>query len=569
MKSSDIIKKLELIYKPSMGKRTVLIDGKWGIGKTYTYTKYIEENKCQSVYISLFNINSLEEIDKKIILKNFFKDKSKYFENKILQKINPKSFLKKYFGINIGEFSEILNMANIFEILDINNLNFSEDTVICFDDLERLNKNIDIESVLGKIEQLHNKVKIAIICNSEKLSEENKKVFNEYKEKVIDNNYVLDELDVEFIKDFMKELNLRDGSKETLIKYFLENGSNNLRYLKKIKDSYIEIKEICNQEEWFLNKEKEIIEAIACLEAENCFQLYSNKNLETLKKIEESFFKLNPNREQKSEAELKKEINFLDEIYGDVRKIVELLHLYSIKNIDIKKELQKYFSNEKIYKEFYQLCNLDFLKGEDEILDSFNKLKNLFNKNFENLNDKDKYNGFITLNRYKKDLQLKNSSLDLSLNKEKNKMINYVKNLLKENGIVYWDFGSGVHLDEFNFKEEKNILLNIEKEAKKEAEKEIDEEISEIILNKEFEKIEKLRNRSVKINSYKAVKEYFDILLSKSCPYEYWEYYDDIFYLLTEEVKKQIIEAINKNAENKDYSIIRLRNRYLKRNLKI
>lgn len=560
MKSSDIIKKLELIYKPSMGKRTVLIDGKWGIGKTYTYTKYIEENKCQSVYISLFNINSLEEIDKRIISKYFIKEENQCIEigKKVMNFISNIS--KENIGIGLNE---------LIKFMDINTLEYKDNTIICFDDLERLNKNIDIESVLGKIEQLHNKVKIAVICNSEKLSEENKKVFNEYKEKVIDNNYVLDELNVEFIKDFMKELNLRDGSKETLIKYFLENGNNNLRYLKKIKDCYIEIKEVCNKKEWFLNKEMEIIEAIACLEAENCFQLYSNKNLETLKRIEESLLYLNPNREKKSEEELKKEIDFLEEIHGNMRKIVELLKLYNIKNIDIKRELEKYFSNEKIYKEFYQLCNLDFLKGEDEILDSFNKLKNLFNKNFENLNDKDKYNGFITLNRYKKDLQLKNSSLDLSLNKEKNKMINYVKNLLKENGIVYWDFGSGVHLDEFNFKEEKNILLNIEKEAKKEAEKEIDEEISEIILNKEFEKIEKLRNRSVKINSYKAVKEYFDILLSKSCPYEYWEYYDDIFYLLTEEVKKQIIEAINKNAENKDYSIIRLRNRYLKRNLKI
>lgn len=560
MKSSDIIKKLELIYKPSMGKRAVLIDGKWGIGKTYTYTEYIKKNKYQSIYISLFNINSLEEIDKKIISKYFIKEKNQCINlgKKVMDFISDIS--KENIGIGLNE---------LIKFVDINTLKYKDNTIICFDDLERLNKNIDIESVLGKIEQLHNKVKIAVICNSEKLSEENKKVFNEYKEKVIDNNYVLDELDVEFIKDFMKELNLKDGSKEVLIKFFLENGNNNLRYLKRIKDSCIEIKEVCNQEEWFLNKEKEIIEAVACLEAENCFKLYSNKNLEALKRMEESFFKLNSDNKQKSEEELKKEINFLDEIYGEMRKIVELLNSYNIKNIDIKRELKEYFSNEKIYKEYYQLCYLDFLKGENEILDSFNNLKTIFNKNFDKISYRDKYTGFIVLNRYLKDLKSKNSSIALSLNNEKNKIKNYIKNLLKEGEIIDFGLGSGIFLDEFNLDEEKNILLNIQKEAKKEAEKEIENEISEILLNKKFKKIEKLRNRNIKINSYEAVKEYFDILLSKSCPYEYWEYYDDIFKLLTEQLKKQIIEKINNNAKNKDYSIIRLRNRYLKRNLKI
>ena len=301
MKSSDIIKKLELIYKPSMGKRAILIDGKWGIGKTYTYTEYIKKNKCQSIYISLFNINSLEEIDKKIISEYFIKEKNQCINlgKKVMNFISDVS--KEKIGIGLNE---------LIKFVDINTLKYKNNTIICFDDLERLNKNVDIECVLGKIEQLHNKVKIAVICNSEKLSEENKKVFNEYKEKVIDNNYVLDELDVEFIKDFIKELNLKDGSKETLIKYFLENGNNNLRYLKKIKDSYVEIKEVCNKENWFLNKEMELIEAIACLEAENCFQLYSNKNLETLKATEESLLELNPNKKQKSEEELKKKCRF-------------------------------------------------------------------------------------------------------------------------------------------------------------------------------------------------------------------------------------------------------------------
>lgn len=555
MTSTDIIKKLEFAHKLQNKRKTILIEGNWGIGKTYSYKEFIKKNNLKDIYISLFNILDINEIDKKIIVKYFLKDNNKTFENiKIKTENIINKFLDKITGVNLND---------IFEVLDINALEFSKDTIICFDDLERLNDNLNLKNIFGKIEQLHNKVTIVIICNTEKLLEENKKIFDEYKEKVIDNIYQMRELDSDFIIEFIKELNLKTESQKFLIDFFLENGNNNLRYLQRIKDNYEELKLTCENAGWFFDYEKDILEGISCLEAEKCFQTYSNKNLKSLKKIEEFFKEPNSRRQSKKEEELKKEVDFLEEIYGDTRKIVELLNLYSVKNIDIKKELEKYFSNKKIYEEYYQLCYLDFLKGEEEILDSFKKLKAIFNKKFDKLTEKDKYNGLIVLNRYKEDL-----SIELSLNEEKRKMIDYIKKLIRERGEIYWNFRSGVHLNEFNLEKEKNILLALEEEAKKEIKKENEDKILELISNKKFEKIKKLKNKSIKVSSYNTVKKFFDILLYKSCPYEYWEYYDDIFHILDAELKKEIIEKINENIKNNKSYIIKMRNQYLRNNLK-
>jgi len=47
------------------------IQGNWGIGKTYFWNNYIEkkEQDDKFVNISLFGINSLDDIKKKILLK--------------------------------------------------------------------------------------------------------------------------------------------------------------------------------------------------------------------------------------------------------------------------------------------------------------------------------------------------------------------------------------------------------------------------------------------------------------------------------------------------------------------
>lgn len=569
MTSTDIIKRLELAHKLENKRKTILIEGNWGIGKTYSYRKFIKNNNFNDIYISLFNILDINEIDKKIILKHFFKNKSKYFENKLLEKINPKGLFQKFFGINIANFSEVLNVANIFEILDINILDFSKDTIICFDDLERLDDELNFKNILGKIEQLHNKVTIVIICNTEKLPEENKKIFDEYKEKIIDSIYQMSELDSIFITDFIKELNLKAESQKFLIDFFLKNGNNNLRYLQKVKDNYEELKLTCENAEWFFDYEKDILEGIACLEAENCFQTYSKKNLENLKEIEEHFKEPNSRRQPRTEEELKKEVNFLEEIPFNVKKIVEIIILYNKKNIDIKIELQEYFNNQEIYEKFYNLCNLYFLKGENEIERSFQELRKIFIENFDKLNFKDKLHSFIVLNKYLKDLSKRMLYQNDSLNLEKERLKKYIKNQLKQGLRIDYLRKIQPYLNDFD-KEEFNILKNLKKEIDIEVDKEINQEMLDSIKNKNFSIVDKYYAGEFKFSytDNEEIKNFFNTLLfNNSCPEEYWNCYKEIFSMLDKDSKNVIVQIIEKNIQNQNNYILKIRNQLIKKDL--
>lgn len=568
MTSTDIIKRLELAHKLENKRKTILIEGNWGIGKTYSYRKFIKNNNFNDIYISLFNISDINEIDKKIILKYFFKGKSKYFENKILEKINAKGLFQKFFGINIANFPEILNITNIFEILDINTLDFSKDTIICFDDLERLDDGLNFKNVLGKIEQLHNKVMIVIICNTEKLSEENKEIFNEYKEKVIDNIYQMSELDSNFIADFIKESDLKTENQEFLIDFFLKNGNNNLRYLQKVKDNYEELKLTCENADWFFYYEKDILEGIACLEAENCFQTYSKKNFENLKRHEEFLKNLNSGYKIEADETLRKKVNFLEEVPFNIKKIIEIILLYNKKNIDIKKELKKYFSNQEIYENLYNLRNFYFLKGEEEIKESFQKLKKIFNEYFDELNFSEKYHSFIVLNKYLKDLIKRNYVNDrVNLDIEKRKLKIFIKQNIKEDIRIDFKHDIDLYLDKCD-SEEINILENIQREADKEVQKEFEDEIFSLIQNKDFDKISKFKYKNLKIHSYEKVQDFFEILLSKSCPVEYWHNYENVFSLLDDNLRKKVLSQIEAKSETEKDTILGYRNFYLNRNLK-
>lgn len=561
MTSTDIIKRLELAHKLKNRKKTILIEGNWGIGKTYSYREFIKNNNLNDIYISLFNILDVNEIDKKIIFKYFLKDNNDILENiKIKTENIINKVLDKFAGINLKDF---------FEIIDINTLDFSKDTIICFDDLERLDDQLNFKNILGKIEQLHNKVTIVIICNTEKLSEENKKIFDEYKEKIIDSIYQMSELDSIFITDFIKELNLKAESQKFLIDFFLKNGNNNLRYLQKVKDNYEELKLTCENAEWFFDYEKDILEGIACLEAENCFQTYSKKNLENLKKIEEHFKEPNSRRPPRTEEELKKEVDFLKEIPFEIKKIVEIIIMYSKKNIDIRAELQEYFANQETYKKFYDLSYLYFLKGETEILESFQELKKIFNEYFDNLDLKDKLYSFLILNKYLKDLNNRNliSNSLINLEIEKNRLKTFIKEKLKEERNV-----NLLHEIEYRLSscdiEETNMLQILEKEVNEETEKEFGEEIFSLIQNKDFDKISKLSDKDLKVYSYEKIQNYFEILLSESCPIEYWHNYEYIFKLLDNNLRKMILNEIEENSKNKKGTILGFRNYYLSRNLK-
>lgn len=231
------------------------IFGKWGIGKTYFWKYYSSKylTKHDYVYISLFGVHSLKDIKQKIYLKikmpNLIGDKT--------ERIVPADkFIEKYIGFNYSDFLFTLALEKV---------------VICFDDFERMSKNLNISEVLGLISELkeQHRCKVVIISNSDSLEEQdklnhkkilrtsqvqdtkydekfiitqtnNQEIFDKYTEKIIDYQFlysphkqdllqILKEkkyniFDWKFIEDLIEEI--EDDNKEfnlRLYKKFLNN----------------------------------------------------------------------------------------------------------------------------------------------------------------------------------------------------------------------------------------------------------------------------------------------------------------------------------------------------------
>lgn len=154
----------------------IMLNGKWGSGKTYFWNNNLrskiekitnEGKKYKTIYISLYGVNSLEEISKKLFIET----------NPMLSK-TLKKFVDNKQGNSIPEYVKTgLDMANLFGSMNFNSdkVDFSklftvDDKVLCFDDLERA--NIDVIDILGYINNFveHDGIKTIIICNEEELA---------------------------------------------------------------------------------------------------------------------------------------------------------------------------------------------------------------------------------------------------------------------------------------------------------------------------------------------------------------------------------------------------------------
>ena len=195
------------------------IHGEWGVGKTHFWLDFIKqfENK-KNAYISLFGMDSLQEIKSSIAIQVF--------------KINKSiSKIKKYFGIlslipKIGSY-----IPGFLVSLDLLEKKDFENIIICFDDLERHSTKLAIEDIMGFISDIKEQknCKIFIILNEEKLKEDEEFIKN--KEKIIDyefnynpsveENYKLLKYNDKYFKDYPLE-------------YFKKKNIINIRIMKRV-----------------------------------------------------------------------------------------------------------------------------------------------------------------------------------------------------------------------------------------------------------------------------------------------------------------------------------------------
>lgn len=174
----------------------IMINGEWGSGKTYFWNNKlrsrlesirINDKRYKTIYMSLYGINSLEEISKKIFIET----------NPMISK-TLKKFVDTREGNLIPEYVKTgLDMANLFgstsfsaDKVDFSKMFSIEDKILCFDDLERA--NVDVIDILGYINNFveHDGIKTILICNEKELATKFKNTNVEMKTLIA--TYILD-----------------------------------------------------------------------------------------------------------------------------------------------------------------------------------------------------------------------------------------------------------------------------------------------------------------------------------------------------------------------------------------
>ena len=199
-----------------MPYKCILIDGTWGIGKTYAVKDALKENN-NVCYLSVFGIKDVQQIFHETFYQLGLKDKKEI--RKIAFKIlDIVSVLSKKVGIAKTIIESVIQEKELF--LELTKT-FQKTHVIVIDDFERMNKNISVEEIFGVIDEIKrcNYVKVILIANTSEIK--NKDTFDKYSEKVIDRMYEMTEhtdsinwaklrIDCGFIDAFLKLHNVRN-----------------------------------------------------------------------------------------------------------------------------------------------------------------------------------------------------------------------------------------------------------------------------------------------------------------------------------------------------------------------
>lgn len=230
-----IVNKLEqLPYK------SILFDGVWGIGKSYTLNEALADNPnvCR---ISMFGLQDAKQIYHEaffqLALKNNKAGKIAEIADNVLDGISK-------FWNNLGQAKDVVQSITTERELFLLLANqFNVQHIIVIDDMERMNNNINFEEFLGIVEDLKqcNYVKIILVANLSDLGQDKKEILDKYSEKVIERTYHITEHaeNIEWGK-----LNIHAA----FIKNFLDmHNVKNLRTLEKAQRFYEDVLSYCEK----------------------------------------------------------------------------------------------------------------------------------------------------------------------------------------------------------------------------------------------------------------------------------------------------------------------------------
>lgn len=420
MSLENIKSQIEAFIKSSEAE-VMLIKGKWGVGKTYFWNHYLEDNKSNVVldkysYVSLFGIDSLDKLKysifENVINKELIGSKPS-LETFNSNKINlSESLGRKSINIIKSFFSSSSTLLDTLSYLSINKI------IICIDDLERRSNKLELKDIFGLISQLKEQkdCKVILLVNDEENNENDS--LNLYNEKVIDKELLFEPTTEEAI-NIAYETTL--FCYDTVIENTTKLKITNIRILKKI-ERYIKM-----VEPLLTNYDKSLANQIIATIVLYTYCYYTSDidtpNLEDIKSIEYTFIdNKNDSKDEKNHKKFLKNYGYqytdnLDLVIYDLIKsgyIIETNFHQEAAKIN-NKLLNKNFEDR--FSDAWDLYHESFDNNVDELI---SKMESSFKKNVQN----------ISPNNFESTVELFN---DLGFKKKADELIDYyIQNRINE-----------------------------------------------------------------------------------------------------------------------------------------
>lgn len=215
------------------------IKGAWGVGKTFSWNKFLNEAKHSNSialdkysYISLFGLNSLNEVKLSLFMEVVQK---KYIGNEQdLDAIkSTDKFITSMSRKAIGILKLLPYSKDFWPTIESLSFYSLKNTIICIDDFERKGKSLDAQDIMGLVSFLkeQKKCKVVLILNDESLGDDASIDYKKYREKVID-------IELAFRPSATEcaDIALPNNEPSMKLKGFIESlGINNIRIIKKIE----------------------------------------------------------------------------------------------------------------------------------------------------------------------------------------------------------------------------------------------------------------------------------------------------------------------------------------------
>lgn len=365
-----------------------LINGGWGIGKTYFYKKDLcsaikavcvpnrQGFNYKPIYISLIGLRSRQ------VLKEI-----------IDERINPFYKYKKETSIQ-HEARIIENIINNETDNEYSKI-IPENIVLCFDDLERLESDF-FEETLGYINAFieHNNSKVLFFCNEDGIKDEIKERYLKIKEKYIRHTFFIDASLSNIIDGQEIDYPQIFSNKDIILDYFKNGNSTNSRILLFIINQFPKVLNVIENTQLEQKYKNKVIELILkyysfySIEKNNGITIDILDSINTAKstsladidfgwvneKGNETLFDVPPSKEEELEEQKKvEEINNLKNKYFNNKEDLEFERFESIAEYILTGCLNE----EKLKNEIQSIEKTLKAKegtGEDELIKSISNI---------------------------------------------------------------------------------------------------------------------------------------------------------------------------------------------------